>query len=188
MRVAPASGSFHPGDVSVSTPGIFESDGQNGAIYLLARNSKRLRPLVQSGVGRSGQGTALNASGDRLVVADYGQGITTIELATGVRTILYRQDGKSQRGIDGLIRCGSTYFGIYNGGPRGALMAISPRERDLGVEEVSELTDPTQLTYDKKRVLIVTNSGWANLDKPGSPRVSGAQILAVPLSKDCRPQ
>jgi hypothetical protein len=102
--------------------------------------------------------------------------------------ILLRRDGKPQLGIDGLVRCGSSYYGIYNGSSRGALMAISPRERDLGVVELSVLSDPTQLTYDGKRVLIVAHSGWANIDKPQSPRVSGAQILAVPLSKDCKPQ
>ena len=164
------------------------SDSQNGAVYLLARNGTGLRPVVKSGVGKSGQGSALSGDGRRLVVADYGQGITTIDLATGVRTILLRRDGTPQRGIDGLVRCGSTYFGIYNGSPRGALMAISPRERDLGVDEVSALSDPTQLTYDGKRVLIVANSGWANIDNTQSPRVSGAQILALPLSKDCKPQ
>jgi hypothetical protein len=67
-------------------------------------------------------------------------------------------------------------------------MAISLRERDLSVEEVSALSDPTQLTYDGKRMLIVVDSGWATIDKPESSRVSGAQILAVPLSKDCKPQ
>lgn len=188
MQVTPQSGSFHPGDVSVSAAGTFVSDSQNGAVYLLARNGAALRPVVKPGVGKSGQGSALNGAGNRLVVADYTQGITTIDLATGIRTILLRRDGKPQRGIDGLVRCGSTYFGIYNGSLRGALMAISLRERDLSVDEVSALSDPTQLTYDGKRMLIVVDSGWATIDKPESSRVSGAQILAVPLSKDCKPQ
>ena len=188
MRVTPQSGSFHPGDVSASTAGIFVSDSQNGAVYLLERNTSRLLPVVKSGVGKSGQGSALSASGDRLVVADYDQGIATIDLATGVRTILLRPDGKPQRGIDGLIRCGSTYYGIYNGSLRGALIAISAREPYLSVTEVSALSDPTQLAYDGKRVLIVADSGWANIDKPESARISGAQILAVPLSKGCKPQ
>lgn len=188
MQLAPASPSFHPGDVSVLGTRIFASDSQNGAVYLLDRNSRELRPLVKSGIGKSGQGIALDASGKRLVVADYSQGIATVELATGERTILHKSDGRSQRGIDGLLRCGSTYYGIYNGEPEGALLAMSPGRSDLHVEKVAELKDPTQLTYDGKRMLLVAGSGWAELDKPDSERLTGATILAVPAPGDCRTQ
>jgi len=40
----------------------------------------------------------------------------------------------------------------------------------------------------KKRLLIVADSGWASVDKPNAPRASGASIVAVPLSSDCRPK
>src|SRR5205085_7790328 len=56
MRLAPSAASFHPGDVSVSPEGIFVSDGQNGAVYIFSRNAKALRPVVKTGIGRSGQG------------------------------------------------------------------------------------------------------------------------------------
>ncbi len=64
MQVKTESGSFHPGDVSVSATGTFVSDSQNGAVYLLARHGAGLRPVVKSGVGKSGQGSALSGDGD----------------------------------------------------------------------------------------------------------------------------
>ena len=51
----------------------------------------------------------------------------------------------------------------------------------------STLPDPTQIAYDGKRLLIVADSGWATLDKAGFVRTQGAPIIAIPLSKDCKP-
>jgi hypothetical protein len=189
-RVAPASGSFHPGDVSASAAGAFVSDSQNGAVYFLARNSKALIPVVKPGVGESAQGTSLSPDGKSLLVADYSQGVGAVDVVTGARTILPRQDGKPLRGIDGLVRCGGTYYGIFNGSPPGKLVAISLSEaaltytKPLGDEG---LNDPTQIAYDGKRLLMVEDSGWETLEKSPSARASGARIVAVPLGDDCKP-
>jgi hypothetical protein len=53
--------------------------------------------------------------------------------------------------------------------------------------EDGSLGDPTQIAYDGRRLLIVADSGWANLDKPGSARASGAHIRSIPLGSDCKP-
>jgi DNA-binding beta-propeller fold protein YncE len=113
-RIAPPSGSFHPGDVSAAPGGVFVSDSQNGAAYRLAKGDHSLSPVIPPSVGSSGQGSAVDPDGKRLLVADYAQGMAVVDLATGKRTILPRQDGKPLRGVDGLARCGSTYYGIYN--------------------------------------------------------------------------
>ena len=191
-RIAVPSGSFHAGDVSASPAGVFVSDSQNGAVYLLARNGKALIPVVKPGVGKSGQGIALNAEGTRLVVADYSQGVGVIDVVSGARAILPRSNGKPLRGIDGLVRCGATYYGIYNGDNPGTLVAIEPQGDALTLNEPlgedGSLNDPTQIAYDGKRLLIVEDSGWAGLDKTVGPRTTGARIVAIPLGADCKPQ
>jgi hypothetical protein len=189
-RFAPVAGTFHPGDVSVSPAGEFVSDSQNGAVYLLARNGRSLSPVVKPGIGKSGQGTALNAEGTRLLVADYAQGIGEVDLLSGMRTILPRQDGKPLRGIDGLVRCRSTYFGIYNGATPGLLVAITRTASGIEFRKPLERTlpDPTQVAFDGKRLLVVADSGWATLDKAGFVRTAGATIVAVPLGADCKPR
>jgi DNA-binding beta-propeller fold protein YncE len=189
-RMAPASGSFHSGDVSASPAGVFVSDSQNGAIYRLVGHS--LVTVMKPGIGKSGQGTALGADGTRLLVADYGQGVGVIDLKSGARTILLRSNGRPLRGIDGLVRCGSIYYGIYNGDSPGLLLAINPKESVLAFDqpmgEDGSLSDPTQIAYDGKRLLIVENSGWSDLEKPGSARTSGARIVSIPLGADCKPR
>jgi hypothetical protein len=95
------------------------------------------------------------------------------------------------RGVDGLIRCGSVYFGIYNASAPGALVAITPTPTGLAIElplARDALPDPTQVAYDGKRLLLVGDSGWATIDRPGFVRTRGAPIVALPLSRDCKPQ
>ena len=189
-RIAPLSGSFHPGDVSAATAGVFVSDSQNGAVYQLAKTGYSLTPIVAPGIGKSAQGTALDGDGKQLLVADYSQGVGTIDLATGKRTLLARQDGKPLRGVDGLLRCGSTYYGIYNGAAPGLLLSITLTGEGVKYEQPlgdTTLPDPTQIAFDGKRLLIVADSGWATIEKPGFVRTEGAAIVAVPLSPDCTP-
>ena len=187
--VAPMGGAFHPGDVSAANGEVFVSDSQNGAVYRLAPNGKALLTLVAPGVGKSGQGMALGAGGKQLIVADYSQGIASIDLSTGARTLLPRQDGKPLRGVDGMARCGGTFFGIYNGAAPGRLLTIRMRPGGVTYGEAIDdlkLPDPTQIAFDGKRLLVVANSGWEPAMK-GTARTEGAPILAIPLGKDCKP-
>ena len=189
-RIAPVSGSFHPGDVSASATGVFVSDGQDGAVYRLAANGYSLSPLVATGIGKSAQGSAASPDGQSLIVADYSQGVGRIDLTSGTRTLLPRQDGKPLRGIDGMNRCGEVYYGIYNGATPGFLLSITPSTTGLTLDQPLGRTtfpDPTQVAYDGKRLLIVADSGWATIDKPNFVRSSGAPIIAVPLGADCKP-
>jgi DNA-binding beta-propeller fold protein YncE len=187
-RVAPSAGKFHPGDVSASPGVVMVSDSQNGAVYRLAKD--KLAVVVAPGVGKSGQGSAIAADGKRLVVADYSQGISSIDLATGSRSLLPRKDGKPLRGIDGLVRCGATHFGIYNGQAPGTLVSFTLNDRGLNYDQPlgeTTLPDPTHFAFDGKRLLIVADSGWAILDKPDFVRKGGAPVIAIPLGKDCKP-
>jgi hypothetical protein len=189
-RFAPAKQSFHPGDVFASQSGIFVSDSQNGLVWGLLPRRPDLRAVNRPGEGKSAQGTALTPSGLELIVADYARGIGRIDLMTGATTWLPRQDSKPSVGIDGLVRCRDNYLGVYNGGAAPARIWHF-RMRPGGVERTElvdglTLTDPTQIAFDGKRLLAVTDSGWEQLDK-AAPRTSGARILAIPLGKDCKP-
>lgn len=190
-RISPFVGQFHPGDVSVSRGKVFVSDSQNGMVFRLTANERGIMALVLPDTGKSAQGTALAANGTELLVADYSQGIATVDLATFKRTLLPRQDGKPLRGIDGLVRCDSIYYGIYNGAAPGLLVAIKRTDKGIEFDQPlgeTALPDPTQIAYDGKRLLIVADSGWVSVDKQDVPRASGAPIIAVPLSSDCKPK
>ena len=190
-RIAPFVGTFHPGDVSATDGHVFVSDSQNGMVFRLTKNERGMMAVVLPDTGKSAQGTALSANGSELVVADYSQGIGVTGIDTFKRTLLPRQDGKPLRGIDGLVRCGSTYYGIYNGAAPGRLISFTLSDGKITIDEPLpdlKLPDPTQIAYDGDRLLIVADSGWATLDNPAFKRTAGTPILAVPLSSDCKPR
>lgn len=190
QRKQRALGQFHPGDVSVGLGGVFVSDSQTGAVFRLAPNGSSLATLLAPNIGKSAQGTALGPDGRTLLVADYSQGIAALDVVTGERRLLARPDGKPLQGIDGLTRCGSLYYGIYNGATPGALVSIRVNGSGLTfAQPLGEvLPDPTQVAFDGKQLLIVADSGWATLDRPDFVRTTGTPIMAVPLSGACTVQ
>jgi hypothetical protein len=189
-RIAPEVGAFHPGDVSASGGHVFVSDSQNGLVFRLLPNGRAMMAASLPGDGKSAQGTALTPDGKLLMVADYSRGIGLVDLATFKTSVLSRQDGKPLRGIDGLTRCGSIYYGIYNGAAPGFLVAITRTEAGIQYGKPmgeATLADPTQVAFDGKRLLVVADSGWASIEKPDFARTSGAPIVAIPLGADCKP-
>lgn len=190
-RISPPLGNFHVGDVSASGGEVFVSDSHNGAVYRLLPSGNALAAIVAPGVGKSGQGSALDATGKILISSDYSQGISTIDLASNSRASLPRLPDKPQlRGIDGLARCRDTYFGIYNGSSPGRLLAIYLRPEGADYSDLVEglrLPDPTQIAFDGRRLLIVSDAGWEPASK-AAPRTERGTILAIPLNQDCKPQ
>lgn len=187
-KIAPLVGTFHPGDVSATNGHVFVSDSQNGMVFRLLPTGHAIMAVNLPDSGKSAQGTALTPDGNDLIIADYSKGIGRAGIDTFKTVILPRQDGKPLRGIDGLTRCGDVYYGIYNGVTPGAVVSFTVGESGISAEMLTKLPDPTQIAFDGKRLLIVADSGWATLDKPGFTRTAGTPIIAVPLSEDCKPQ
>ena len=133
-------------------------------------------------MGKSAQGSALSADGKSLIVADYSQGITRIDLASGKRELVLL-DGKPIRGVDGIARAGDWYVGIQNGGSVGRLLAFRVVDGALDLKVLAEggaLADPTQLLVTADVILVVADSGWATIDKSLS-RATPATIVRFAL-------
>jgi len=190
-RWAPPKMPFHPGDVTATQSGIFVSDSQSGLVWALLPRRPGLRAVNRPGDGKSAQGTALAPNGLELIVADYERGIGRIDLKTTATTWLPRQDGKPSVGIDGLVRCGDSFLGVYNGGAAPArIWRIRMRPGGIQRDELIDgltLTDPTQIAFDGKRLLLVADSGWERIGKGETARRTGAQILAIPMTRTCIP-
>lgn len=177
---------FHIGDVSARDGAVFVADSRNGAVYRVAGDA--LIPLVAPGIGKSAQGSALSADGKSLIVADYAQGITRIDLASGRRSLILL-DGKPLRGMDGLARAGAWYVGVQNGGAVGRLLAFRVTGDALEVKVLGaggSLADPTQVAVTGDAILVVADSGWATIDRPG-PRTTPATTLRYPLPDGITP-
>jgi hypothetical protein len=159
---------------------VFVADSRNGAVYRVAGDA--LVAVVAPGTGKSAQGSALSADGKVLIVADYSQGITRIDLASGKRELVLL-DGKPVRGVDGLARAGDWYVGVQNGGSVGRLLAFRIVDGALDLKVLAEggpLADPTQLLVTKDAILVVADSGWATIDT-SSVRRAPATIVRFPL-------
>ncbi|NUS99968.1 MAG: hypothetical protein HOP96_03225 [Sphingomonas sp.] len=186
-RIAGGTGDFHPGDVSASSGGeVFVSDSSNGAVYRLTATTSALTTIVPTGIGRSAQGSAYGPD-NRVIVADYGRGLASIDLTTGVRTVLKRQDGSLVRGIDGLVRCGSSWFGVFNPQQPSRVVELTINGEtivDRTVLEGGPLHDPTQLAVRKGHLLVVADAGWPDASK-GTPRTRPATIIEIPLQTSC---
>jgi streptogramin lyase len=183
VRLTPAKG-FHPGDVSVGGGSVFVSDSLNGAVYRLQTDGRSFQTLIAPGAGRSAQGTALTPDGKRLIVADYGRGIASVDLASGVRTLLPLPDGKPLRGVDGLVRVGERYFTIYNAGSPASLIAFKVSDASIEAEILyrgAPLNDPTQLAVDSTHLLIVADAGWPAATKGDKVPREPAPIMAWDL-------
>ena len=188
-RIGPGGNSFHPGDVSASAAGVFVSDSSNGAVYRVGASGQSLSPIVEPGLGTSAQGSVLDPTGERLIIADYNQGLVAVERRSGKRTLLPDEDGAAIRGIDGLVRCGGGFVGVYNGSAQGKLVAITLREGGVSRSDLIEglqLPDSTQIAFDGSRLLIVSNAGWPAATRVGGVRSEGASIIAIPVDGDCK--
>ena len=165
------------------------SDSKNGSVYRLTDDQSELSVAVAPGVGKSAQGSVIDATGGKLVMADYSQGIGVIDLKTGSRTILTQENGKPVRGIDGVARCGGTYYGIYNGGavPPGLVRFTVNGDR-ISLErpiQGAPLMDPTQLAIDGEMMVLVGDAGWEGAAK-GAARTGPTPILAYDPPESCR--
>jgi hypothetical protein len=186
-KLAPAT-DFHPGDVSVSLHAVFVSDSRNGLVYGLLPRRAGLRPINRLGDGSSAQGTSLTPDGAHVIFADYAHGIGRIDMETGATTWLPSADGRPLKGIDGLVRCGDRYFGVYNGSLPGRLYSIAAGTDGIAVHVLGtapSLPDPTQIAFDGRRLLAVSNSGWKVGSQPSPQRREPTRIIEIPLPNGC---
>lgn len=186
-RLTPAKG-FHSSDVSASGGHVFAGDSSNGAVYWLKPGTDTFTTLLAPGIGRSAQGSALDARGKRLIVADYGRGIAAIDLADGKRTLLLREDGKPLRGVDGMARCGNRFIAVYNGTEPNILLAFTIEGDHIKIDQLysgQELPAPTQLAMDSKHLLIAGDGNWDKALKPAEVPHGPHPIRALPLSQIC---
>ena len=130
----------------------------------------------------------MTPEGTSAIVADYARGIGRIDLKTGATAWLPLPNGKPLTGVDGLVRCGERYFGVYNGSSPGRVLSITVRAGTIEAHDIpsgSQIADPTQITFDGKRLLVVANSGWQGAGTPRGRSRGSASIMAIPLASGC---
>ncbi len=166
VRLRPENGKrFLPGDLSVWRDRVVVSDSGNGAVYTCTGRCDTLTTVIAPRAKGSAQGSVILDKGRRLLLADYGLGILDVDLGTGKETPVLREDGRTLRGVDGLIVDGDTFLAVRNFDVPG--MVVRFRIRDGRIADLSvaaqggAIHDPTQLTRAGDRILVVGDGQWA---------------------------
>lgn len=186
-RLAP-QGSFTPGDVSIWQDKVFVSDSRNGAVYRCEEACAALMPLIEPREKGSAQGSAAYDHGRKLLVADYGLGLISVDLGSGAETQVLLADGNRLRGVDGLVADGDSFLAVRNASVPGKVWRFRITEGRVADMQVAAaggaIVDPTQIARAGGRILIVGDSQWS-AHLPGKDgKVSGVQaatpIVAIP--------
>jgi len=171
--------------------GVFVSDSVDSAIYRILPDSESAEVFVAPGTFRSPQGMALTRDGKALLVADYGSGISRVDIATRKVEDVDAPDSIFLTGLDGLDRAGDFLFVTQNlARPnRVARLKLDAAGWRIVASETLEwndprISEPTLGVVANGRFYFVGNAQWSRFDektgKPDEARLEEPAIYSVP--------
>jgi hypothetical protein len=187
---APDDGREHGfSDLLVAPDGtVYISDHKSPVVWLLAPEAEELQKAVESPLFSSLQGLTLENR--LLLVADFANGLFTIELGTGNITALAAPKNVTLVGIDGLVTVPGGIVAIQNGVDPQRVIRVTLTPELNAITSVSvlaaghpHLTDLGLLTRVENRIAFVAGAGWENLDSARNrePSVHTVRIFHVTL-------
>ena len=160
---------------------IYASDGMMGTVHVLDGDS--LRTLVPRGVLHSPQGLAFGRDPHRLFLVDYRNGLLSVDIRTGVVTIVPHVPGIDDRGADGLAYAEGTLYAVQNGIAPHRVWRWRLSEDETRVVEADVLasaaeddrfSEPTLATVVGPWLYVVSASGWGHYGQTGTLDVEAA--------------
>jgi hypothetical protein len=181
-------------DLVVSRRGdVFVTDTRAGAVYRIARGADRLEPLNPPLRIPAANGIAISGDDRYLYVAGFGDGITVVDLKSGVLRAIGRPEDLCLASIDGLCFYRGSLIAIQNG-----LMAnrvirayLTPDLDRIASFEILERRDPLFEGITTGAVADGAFYFMANtqIDKVGAGRIVGnselkpIRVLKVDLTR-----
>lgn len=170
----PADGREHVlGSIAVASDGsVFATDSASPTIWRLAPGAATPERWLEHAAFRSLQGLAFSADASALYVADYGQGLWRIDLASRAPRLLAAPAGTTLFAIDDLQRHGRDLIAVQNGFAPHRVVRIALDERGephaVTVLESGHpaLTDAGTGTLANGAYVFVGNSGWELFPSP----------------------
>lgn len=181
------------GDLAVAPNGdVYVSDGGAGCMYR-ARPDAAALEIIDTHL-TSPQGPVFSADGRRIYVADYVEGIATVDLPGGACRRPGWKLGIATNGIDGLTRYGNSLIGVQNGAAPKRIMRylLDPAGTRVVKSEVLEaiperLGEPTHGVIVDSRYYFTANAGFSQFDQngklPAGVTLSAPQIRVLDLKK-----
>ena len=163
------------GDLVVGPDGtVYVTDTKAPVIWYLAPEAEELQKAVDSPVFGSLQG--LTIENRRLLVADYANGLFTVDLATGNITALPAPKNVTLLGIDGLMAVAGGIVATQNGVEPQRVIRVSLAPQLNAITDVvvlaaglPNLTDLGLLTRMNDRPTFVAGAGWDGFDPTKHP-------------------
>jgi sugar lactone lactonase YvrE len=191
----PKDGKAHAlNDLAISAEGdLYATDSLGSGVYRLSRGAVELEEFIAPGAFRSPQGLAFSEDGRRLIIADWSDGLWSVDVASRKREPVAGPPGVEQIGIDGLAARGSELFVVQNlarphrvarlvlddGGTRilrgEILLASDP-----------EFAEPTLGVIAGDFFYVIAKSQWGLFDDSGavaSEKLQEPTVLKIPLSQ-----
>jgi sugar lactone lactonase YvrE len=171
----PRKGKQALNDLAIAENGdVYATDSLAGGVYRLRAGSETLETVFAPGVFRSPQGIGFAPGEKRAYIAEYGQGIFSVDLAAGTREPLESPSDVPLQGVDGLLVHGDELVVTQNGirPIRVARLKLDTTGRRIVRGEILEMNSPN-LDEPTLGVLVgddfyyIANPQWGSFDKEG---------------------
>ena len=163
------------GDLTIAPNGdVYATDSRTPVIYVVRKGKSEIELFLKNSDFGSLQGLDFSSDGKFLFVADYGNGIYKIKLATKETTRLAAPENTTLLGIDGIYADGKDLIGIQNGvTPQRVVRLRLSRDADK-IERV-EILEANNPAFDdvtlgvllNRKFYFVANSQWNLLGNDG---------------------
>lgn len=184
------------GDLAITPSGeLLVSDGLQGNLYRLRAVGGSLERVVTAGL-RSPQGIAVDDNGQEAWVADWSQGLFHWDLRDNVVVPVKTADGKSVRGVDGLVRAADgRLIGVLNAAKQPLVVAVTLSPDGLQILDAQPLEylpegegEPTVGVLRDGQFVFVATSAWRSWTEAGlrrEPRVALPPVVLrwLPLER-----
>lgn len=173
---APIDGREHGlSDLTVGPDGtVYATDSKSPIVWKLVPDTEELEKVADSPAFGSLQGIVLE--GRTLIVADYDNGLFTIDLVSGAINALPTPPSTTLVGLDGLVAIPGGVIAVQNGvEPQRVLrLALSPALDAITAVKVlasghPDFTDLGLATLVNDRPTVIAGTGWESIP-PGPAR------------------
>jgi sugar lactone lactonase YvrE len=191
----PKDGKAHAlNDLTIGPRGeVYSTDSLASGVYVLMPGRKALEEYIAPGVFRSPQGLAFSEDGKRLVIADWSEGLWSVDLATRKREPVSVPAGVELIGIDGLAARGDELFVVQNlvRPHRVARLKLDAAGTRVLKGEILDAADPefSEPTLDVvagDALYVIAKSQWSLFDEKGGVATEKLQeptILKIRLDQ-----
>jgi hypothetical protein len=181
------------GDLAIASNGdVYVSDSGKPAIFILRQGGRQLEPFTTSDKFGNLQGLVFGPEGRQLFVADYSNGVFSVELSTKAVTLMAPPPNATLLGLDGIYYSGNSLIAIQNGvAPQRVLrLNLDRGGKSFSSWQVIEANQPqhddiTLGVVIDSALFYIANGQWNAFDDDGKQnpkaKLSNVVVIRLPL-------